>query len=117
MSTQENVISLKNCLEHSLMEIQWSVKGNAETLPHFFHAQESQISGSRLGKARKTLGSGQESYMKDKCQDYREMLSQAVMTNQTCNLPTSPRVTLPQNFSPAVKSSLHCTQLAELVLD
>lgn len=63
------------------------------------------------------LGSGQESYMKDICQGYREMLSQAVMTNQTCNLPASPRVTLPQTFSPAVKSSLHCTQLAELVLD
>lgn len=117
MNTQENVISLKNCLEHSLMEFNGSVKSSAETPSHFFHAQEHQISGSQLCKARKMLGSGQESYMKDICQGYREMLSQAVMTNQTCNLPTSPTATLPQTFSPAVKSSLHCTQPVELVLD
>lgn len=67
-------------------------KSDAEKLPHFFHAQERYKEALGQGGAGKKLGSGLESHMKDVCQStvIVGLLSQAEMTNMTCNLPTFP---------------------------
>lgn len=69
MSTQENAVSLKNCLEHHLIEIQWfsqkAVQKNCliSSMPR----RAKRVAFSWAGKK---LGSGWESHMKEVCQSY-----------------------------------------------
>lgn len=113
MSTQENVVSLKNCLEHHLMEIQWfsqkAVQKNCliSSMPR----RAKSVALSRQGKS--WVQGGKVTWRKY-VKVIVEMLSQTAVT-KICNQPTFSRVILPQTCTLVVKSSLHCRELAEPV--